>query len=260
MQVFLPCAQPRKNLNMCEDVSDAGAALLPLKTQGLCFNAGAKCIIDHIDINIPHKGITVILGPNGAGKSVLLRLLNGLLEPSKGTISWGGNSLDEDVRKRLALVFQRPVMMRRSVADNIRFVISLRRFSDPQQRLERALTLAGLDAQAKQPARSLSGGEQQRLAIARALALEPEVLILDEPSSNLDPGATLAIEQLIEVARTGGTKIILVTHDLGQARRVGDDIIFMHHGRILEHGPCDAFFKKPKTKKAQAYLAGGLLL
>ncbi len=245
---------------MSEMASDASEALLPLTTRDLCFEADGKRIIDHIELSIKSDGITVILGPNGAGKSVLLRLLHGLLEPTGGEVRWGDNPLSSDVRKRQALVFQRPVMMRRSVADNIRFVLCLRDFSDIKQRLDKALDLAGLKAQANQSAPKLSGGEQQRLAIARAMALEPEVLILDEPSSNLDPGATLAVEQLIETAHLAGTKIILVTHDLGQAKRVGDDIIFMHNGAIIEHGPCDVFFTHPKTDEARAYLAGGLLL
>ncbi len=234
--------------------------LLPLKTRGLCFAVREKQIIDQIDLTIAGNDITVILGPNGAGKSVLLRLLHGLLEPSAGWVSWGGRDIDEDLRKRQVLVFQRPVMMRRSVADNIRFVLSLRRFSDRQERLEKALDLAGLKAQANQPAPRLSGGEQQRLAIAQAMVLDPEVVILDEPSSNLDPGATMAIERLIEVAQNEGKKIILVTHDLGQAKRVGNEIIFMHRGRIVEQGSCDSFFTNPKTPEAGAYLDGALLV
>jgi len=235
-------------------------ALLPLKTQDLCFAVNGKRIIDHINLSIIDHGITVILGPNGAGKSVLLRLLHGLFKPDKGEVRWGGRLVDEGVRKRQALVFQRPVMMRRSVADNIRFVLSVRGFKDQRQRLGKALELAGLEHQANQPAPKLSGGEQQRLAIARALALEPEILILDEPSANLDPAASLAIEQLIEAARDDGKKVILVTHDLGQARRLGDEIIFMHLGRIIEHSPCDIFFKTPQTEQSRAYVAGGLLL
>jgi len=234
--------------------------LLPLKTQGLCFAVRGKQIIDHIDLTIRGNDITVILGPNGTGKSVLLRLLHGLLEPSAGQVEWGGRIIDEDLRKRQALVFQRPVMMRRSVSENIRFVLSLRDFSDRHERLEKALELAGLKAQANQSAPRLSGGEQQRLAIARAMVLDPEVVILDEPSSNLDPGATMAIERLIEVARGEGKKIILVTHDLAQAKRVGDEIIFMHNGRIVEQGSCDGFFTSPKTREARAYLGGALLV
>lgn len=241
-------------------ILEAGDTLMPLTLNDVCFEVPNKRIIDHINVCISGNGITVILGPNGAGKSVLLRLLHGLLEPSSGEIMWGGRELSEEVRKRQALVFQRPVMMRRSVRDNIRFVLSLRGFKDHQQRLEKALVAAGLDAQADQPAVKLSGGEQQRLAIARALATDPEVLILDEPSSNLDPGATLAIEQMIQRAQGAGTKIILVTHDLGQAKRVGDEVIFMHQGRIVEHGACDTFFSNPKTEEARAYLAGVLLL
>ena len=234
--------------------------LFPLKTQGLCFAVRGKQIIDHIDLTITGNGITVILGPNGAGKSVLLRLLHGLLEPTAGQVEWGGRRIDESLRKRQALVFQRPVMMRRSVAENIRFVLSLRDFSDRQERLEKALVLSGLKAQANQPAPRLSGGEQQRLAIAQAMVRDPEVVILDEPSSNLDPGATMAIERLIEVAQNEGRKIILVTHDLGQAKRVGDEIIFMHRGRIVEQGSSTDFFNNPKTPEARAYLGGALLV
>ncbi len=234
--------------------------LLPLKTRGLCFAVRGKQIIDNIDLTISGNDITVILGPNGAGKSVLLRLLHGLLEPTAGQIEWGGRINDEGLRKRQALVFQRPVMMRRSVAENIRFVLSLRGFSDRPERLEKALDLAGLKAQADQPAPRLSGGEQQRLAIAQAMVLDPEVVILDEPSSNLDPGATMAIERLIKIAQNEGRKIILVTHDLGQAKRVGDEIIFMHHGRIVEQGSGAGFFASPKTPEARAYLGGALLV
>ena len=234
--------------------------LLPLKTHDLCFAVRGKQIIDHIDLTIAGNDITVILGPNGAGKSVLLRLLHGLLEPTAGKVEWGGRIIDVNLRKRQALVFQRPVMMRRSVADNIRFILSLRDFSDRQERLEKALDLAGLKGQANQPAPRLSGGEQQRLAIAQAMVLDPEVLILDEPSSNLDPGATMAIERLIEVAQNEGKKIILVSHDLQQAKRVGDEIIFMHHGRIVEQGSSNDFFANPKTPQARAYLDGALLV
>jgi len=234
--------------------------LLPLKTRGLCFSVLGKQIIDHIDLTISGNDVTVILGPNGAGKSVLLRLLHGLLEPTAGQVEWGGCINDEGLRRRQALVFQRPVMMRRTVAENIRFVLSLRGFSDRQERLEKALDLAGLKAQANQPAPRLSGGEQQRLAIAQAMVLDPEVVILDEPSSNLDPGATMAIERLIKIAQNEGRKIILVTHDLGQAKRVGDEIIFMHHGRIVEQSSGAGFFASPKTPQTRAYLDGALLV
>lgn len=168
--------------------------------------------------------------------------------------------MSDAARKRQALVFQRPVMMRRSVAGNIDFVLSLRKVANPKARLAQALELAGLSAQAQQPARVLSGGEQQRLAIARALALDPEILILDEPCSNLDPSATLAIEKIIQSASSSGTKVFLVTHDLGQAKRLGDDVIFLHQGRVIEQVSNDVFFTNPATELARAYLGGALLL
>ncbi len=239
---------------------DRGNPLLPLKTTDLCFDINGKRIIDQVDLAITSDGISVILGPNGAGKSVLLRLLHGLLKPARGEVLWRGRHIDDTLRKRQALVFQRPVLMRRSVADNIRFAIALRSFPDAKHRLDRALELAGLTSQAYQPARALSGGEQQRLAIARALAIDPDVLILDEPSSNLDPGATLAIEQLIETARVEGKKVILVTHDLNQAKRIADEIIFIHHGRIIEQTPSPLFFNNPTSNHGRSYLDGGLLV
>lgn len=235
-------------------------ALLPLKTLGLGFEIKNKTIINGVDLTIKSSGISVILGPNGAGKSVLLRLIHGLLTPTSGSVTWGGAANTQEVRKRQALVFQSPIMMRRSVAENIKFVLSLRKRADQQAQLEKALELSGLTRQAHQPARLLSGGEQQRLAIARALALDPEVLILDEPSSNLDPSATLAIEQIIQSANETGKKVILVTHDLGQAKRLGDEIIFMHHGEIVEQASGDVFFPTPSTQAARAYLEGKLLL
>jgi tungstate transport system ATP-binding protein len=233
--------------------------LLPLQVSSLCYRVDRKVLLDSLDVTVASPGITAIMGPNGAGKSLLLRLIHGLLSPSSGQILWNGRDLDLDTRRRQAMVFQKPVLMRRSVAANIDFVLKAGDGRDRQRR-DDILHQAGLFRQRNQPARLLSGGEQQRLALARALATGPEVLLLDEPCASIDPGATLQIEHLLQQAREQGLKIMLVTHDIGQARRLADDILFMHNGRLLEYRPAQDFFNNPESTAARAYLEGKLVL
>jgi tungstate transport system ATP-binding protein len=201
----------------------------------------------------------VILGPNGAGKSVLMRLLHGLLAPTSGSIRWG-RLAPAQARRRQGMVFQRPVMLRRSALANLRHTLAVRETPRSQrgELAANALAMAGLETHARQPARTLSGGEQQRLAIARAWMLAPEVLLLDEPTSNLDPAATAAIERLIEEVKAQGTRIIMTTHDIGQARRLGTEVLFLHQGRLLEHSPAHAFFAGPATQAAARFIRGEL--
>ncbi len=239
--------------------SGAGADLFPLTVEDLTYQAGGTVLIKGIDLTLGAGGVTVIMGPNGAGKSLLLRLLHGLLEPSGGWIAGGAQPLDDAIRRRQAMVFQRAVMLRRSVAANIDFVLRLRGRADPARRRE-ILEHAGLADRAEQPARLLSGGEQQRLALARALATEPDVLFMDEPTSNLDPASTLVIEDITKAARDRGTKIVFITHDMGQARRLADDVVFMHRGKVLEHSPAAAFFNQPASAEAGDYMAGKIIL
>jgi len=235
------------------------ASLLPLQVNSLCYQVGQDRLIDNISITVESTGTTVIMGPNGAGKSLFLRLIHGLLEPSSGQILWHRKLLDPSTRKHQALVFQKPVLMRRSVAANIDFVLKPRGGQYRQQR-DQVLHQAGLFRQRSQPARLLSGGEQQRLALARALATGPDVLLLDEPCASIDPATTLQIENQLQQARQRGLKIILVTHDVGQARRLADDVVFMHHGRVLEYQPASAFFESPTSAQAQAYLGGKIVI
>jgi len=232
---------------------------LPLHVRGLVFAAGGKRLIDGIDLTLAAGPLTVIMGPNGAGKSLLLKLLHGLLRPDAGSVRWGGLAAGEMVRRRQALVFQRPVLLRRSVAANVRFVLRLRGV-DSAERCRELLAYVGLADLAQQPARRLSGGEQQRLALARALALAPEILLLDEPTANLDPAATAAIEAIVQAAHRLGTKVLFVTHDLGQARRLADEVVFLHRGRVLEHTPAPEFFERPVSREAWDYLAGRLVI
>ena len=225
----------------------------------LSYRVGEANRSDGIDLDLAPGSLTVVMGPNGAGKSLLLRLLHGLIEPTAGQVYWGGQPLNEIVRRRQAMVFQRPVLLRRSVSANIRFVMKLRGI-DSSHRVLAALEEVGLADRVGQPARLLSGGEQQRLALARALALEPQVLFLDEPTANLDPFSMAAIESIIARVHERGTKIVMVTHDVGQARRLADDVIFLNRGRLVEHSPAEGFFEHASSTQARDYLAGRLVL
>ena len=233
-------------------------SILPLVLDRVSFAAGGNTIIDDLSLELRAQSLTVILGPNGAGKSVLLRLCHGLLQPISGTIRWSGPQPE----RHQAMVFQRPVMLRRSTLANIRY--GLKRAGVPrverQKRAMAALAAVGLEALAHRPARVLSGGEQQRVALARAWALRPDVLFLDEPTASLDPAATRAIEDIIAGIRASGTKVVMTTHDLGQARRLADDVVFLHRGRLVEHTPALTFFERPASAQASAYLSGELLL
>jgi tungstate transport system ATP-binding protein len=174
-------------------------------------------------------------------------------------VSWGGRS--ESIVGRCAIVFQRPVMLRRSAAGNLRYALKAAGVprSERRERIAKLLAQVGLDGLGERPARKLSGGEQQRLALARALAREPQVLFLDEPTASLDPAATKAVEEIVTCTAESGVKIVMSTHDLGQARRLAGDIMFLAKGRVMEHGPAAAFFAEPATSEAKCFLAGGLV-
>jgi len=232
--------------------------ILPLTTEGLGFSARHVDILRGVDLRIEDGAPTLIIGPNGAGKSVLLRLLHGLLAPSAGRVAWSGTG---DPRARQAMVFQRPVLLRRSVTANAEYPLSLARMPRAERaaRVRAALDLVGLSALADRAARRLSGGEQQRLALARAAAMRPCVLFLDEPCASLDPGATRAVEDIVARLAAAGTKIIMTTHDLGQARRMAGDVVFLHRSRVLEHTPAADFFAGPRTAEASAFLRGELV-
>jgi len=235
------------------------AIQLPLAVTGLCLSAGGAKLINGLDLVLTDHGVTVVMGPNGAGKSLLVRLLHGLIEPQSGSITWNGQGCGQATRLRQAMVFQKPVLLRRSVAANVDFVLKLKGASN-RERLNQLLAQANLLDKASQPARALSGGEQQRLALARALASDPEVLFLDEPTASLDPSSTEAIEAAITQASGRGVKIILVTHDAGQARRLANDVVFIHRGAVIEHSGAETFFKQPASMAARDYLAGKLVI
>ena len=244
---------------LAETAAEPEEGMFPAEARKLVLDVDGTRLIDGIDLRLRPGPVTVVMGPNGAGKSLLLRLLHGLIQPTSGNITWGGQALDDDIRRRQAMVFQRPVLLRRSVAANIDFVLGLRGKATAGRRAD-ILELVGLSDRARQPARLLSGGEQQRLALARALALAPDVLFLDEPTASLDPASVQWIEEIVRTAQDRGTKIIFVTHDIGQARRLGDEIVFVHRGRVLEHTPAKRFFEAPASDEARDYLNGRIIL
>lgn len=233
-----------------------------LQVRELGFSAGGTRLLDKINVDIRCGSRTLIMGPNGAGKSLLLRIMHGLVAPEDGTVLWRGAGLDAAACRAQAMVFQRPVLLRRSVFGNLKFALAVRglRGREQAEKIRRALADAGLEHLAKRPARVLSGGEQQRLSLVRALALEPELLFLDEPTANLDPASTAAIEQLILDANRRGVTIVLVTHDAGQARRLGEDLVFLQDGSVAETGPVDTVLTSPRSEPARAWRDGRLYL
>ncbi|WP_425593630.1 ATP-binding cassette domain-containing protein [Marinobacter alexandrii] len=229
-------------------------SILPLSICDLRLIKGDRALLGGVNLMIDHPGITVIMGPNGAGKSLLLRCLHGLIKPDFGRITLGHQSVS-DSSDQQAMVFQQPVLLRRTVLQNLAFAAPKTAKTDPQC-LMRALESVNLADRAHQPARMLSGGEQQRLSLARALLSRPALLLLDEATASLDPASVLLIESLVKAQSAQGTKVILVSHDQGQARRMADEIVFISNGQVAEQSPAEQFFTAPQTPVAQAYLAG----
>jgi tungstate transport system ATP-binding protein len=246
--------------SMQVEIMRAPPSELPITIEDVSVRSGGVTILESVSLVLTPGAPTVLIGPNGSGKSSLLRLAMGLLSPTLGRITWGGRGTPAGDRR--AIVFQRPVMLRRSAAANVAF--ALRRGAtkgrDHADRVEALLDLVGLAALGGRPARRLSGGEQQRLALARALARDPEVLFLDEPTANLDPAATKAVEDIIVQVAAAGVKIVLATHDLGEARRLAGEVVFMVRGLVRERAPAKSFFAGPTTQEAQAFLNGDLVI
>jgi tungstate transport system ATP-binding protein len=233
---------------------------LPVVLKGVSFAVRGVTILDTLSLALEKGRPTLVVGPNGAGKSTLLRLIMGLAAPSRGHITWGGRG--DIAPARRAIVFQRPIMLRRSAAANVRYALAgagIARTSRAARAAE-LLDLVNLRGLADRPARRLSGGEQQRLALARALARDPEILLLDEPTASLDPAAGKAMEDVIGAVAVRGIKVIMATHDLGQARRLGGEIVLLHRGRVIEQSDVERFFSAPQTDEARRFIAGELLV
>jgi tungstate transport system ATP-binding protein len=234
--------------------------ILPLQLENVSYAIRGRRLVSDLSFRLEAGVRTVIIGPNGAGKSLTLRLAHGLLKPSEGRVRWAVDDLRQAQRAQ-AMVFEHSVLLRRSAAANIEYALRVRRVPARRrkERVAAMLEATGLVDLAGRRARVLSSGEQQRLALARAWALEPQVLFLDEPTAALDPSATRTVEALIEDIAASGTKIVMTTHDLGQARRMADEVLFFHGGRLIEHARAQSFFSGPESEAARAFLKGELL-
>lgn len=234
-------------------------AVLPLTLSGVGLLRNQRTLLRDVNHTFMGTSISVLLGHNGAGKTLLLKVCHGLVTPTTGQVRW--NEPDRATRPGVqGMLFQKPVLLRRSVRQNIEHVLRTCRVPkhERRRRIEQALETGRLRDMADRPARRLSGGEQQRVALARAWAARPEVLILDEPCTYLDPGATRDVENIITAIHESGTKIIMATHDVAQARRVAGEIVLMHGGTVAEAGPAGDFFERPKTEEARSFLEGRL--
>jgi len=242
-------------MNLPTPVSD-----LPIIFTEVGILAGGVAILHRISITISPGAPTVLIGPNGSGKTTFLRAAMGLVPASRGRITWDGRELSPPTRR--AIVFQRPVMLRRSVAGNIGYALSAASVPRAKraERIAELLALVGLQGFEDRPARRLSGGEQQRLSLARALARNPTVLFLDEPTASLDPAATRVIEDIVRAISARGVKVVMATHDLGEAKRLAGEIVLLHRGRVIESGPAEAFFAGPTTDDGRRFIAGELLV
>jgi tungstate transport system ATP-binding protein len=238
----------------------APASDLPIVFEQASFVVGGVTVVQPISLILGTGEPVVLVGPNGAGKTTLLRLAMGLIAPTAGRVTWGGRPGAPP--KRRAIVFQRPVMLRRSAAGNLRYALAAAGVprAAREARIGELMALVGLTGLGERPARKLSGGEQQRLALARALAKEPEILFLDEPTASLDPAATKAVEDVVRAVAARGIKVVMATHDLGEAKRLAGEIVLLHRGRVIEQSDAVTFFGTPKTEEARRFVAGELLV
>lgn len=233
---------------------------LPIRFEDVSVASGEVTMLDRVSLDIEAGAPMVLIGPNGSGKTTLLRAAMGLTAPTRGRITWGGREASPPAKR--AFVFHKPAMLRRSAASNLRYALAAAPVSaEPgASRIEELLALVGLSGLGERPARRLSGGEQKRLALARALARAPDILLLDEPTASLDPAAAKMIEDVIRRVAASGIKVVMSTHDLGEARRLAGEIVLMHRGRIAERGRAAEFLNAPKTGEGRVFIAGELLL
>jgi len=231
---------------------------IKIKNLILLSNKGERNLINIPNLQFDSKSISVIIGPNGAGKSLLINLIQGLIIPSTGTIKVKSLTTDDN-RKKVSIMMQKPVFLRRTTEQNIQFVLELNKDKRKVSYLD-VLERFDLIAQKKNLANKLSGGEKQRLALALAICTNSKILLLDEPTANADPLTTVKIEKIIKEEAIAGKKILLVTHNIPQAKRLGQDIAFIHRGKVLEHCDKAVFFNHPKVKEINQFLEGEILI
>ena len=234
-------------------------SMMPLVVEKAQVRRRGKVLIGPVNFTLRTPGLTIVMGPNGSGKTSLLRMLHGVVRLADGTVSWTCDEIS--ARAKQAFVFQNPVMLRRSVCDNLTYPLRIqnvpRKIANAEA--ERWAARIGLTQVLTRSAAVLSGGEKQKLALARALIRKPEVLFLDEPCASLDGRATREIETLLLQASADGTRIIMATHDMGQARRLGSEVLFILQGKLHEFSPAEVFFENPKTDAARAFLNGDII-
>ena len=234
-------------------------SLTPIVVSNLSLLLGKTKILDKIKCKIHNESIVAVLGPNGAGKSMFLKTINGIIGVHSREIKFNSIEINDYIRKEIAMVFQKPTLLRRSVFENMQFVLEKKNKLSNLE-IMKLLQRVSLGTFKDKPARLLSGGEQQRLSLARALLINPSLLLLDEPTANLDPYSLNLIEEIILDENKKGKTIILTTHDMGQAKRLAKEILFFNKGKLLEQTEAINFFKKPKTNEAQSYINGKILL
>ena len=234
--------------------------------QGVIKEYGTRRVLDVDALEIRRGEIFAVVGPSGAGKSTLLRLLNFIEAPTAGTITFRartfrpGDAVPLDLRRRVTTVFQRPVLLQRSVEANVAYGLRLRGQKDSKAAIHTTLEQVGLGELAHLPARTLSGGEAQRVALARAIVLQPDALLLDEPTANLDPYNVGQIEQtIVRLNRTYGAGMVLVTHNVFQAQRIAHRVAFMLDGQIVEVADTETFFHHPADPRTAAFLRGDMV-
>ncbi len=224
---------------------------------------GQRLVLTLPRLEVARGEILAVIGPSGAGKTTLLRLLLFLESPSAGTIHFEGTLLRGSpplaLRRRLGAMFQRTILLDLSVRDNVAYGLRLRGLRAEPQRIERLLVRLGLLALANERARTLSGGEAQRVALARALAVQAEVLLLDEPTANLDPYNVALIEEILREERARGVSIVLVTHQVFQARRLADRAVLLLEENLIEAGSPEALFTHPQDPRTRAFLTGEMV-
>ncbi len=231
---------------------------IKIKNLILFSSKGEKNLIDIPNLQFDSKSISVIIGPNGAGKSLLLNLIQGLILPSAGTIKIKSSIKDKSCKK-VSIMMQKPSFLRRTTEQNIQFVLELNKDKRKVSYLD-VLERFDLIAQRKILANKLSGGEKQRLALGLAIITNSKILLLDEPTANADPQSTIKIEKIIKEEAIAGKKILLVTHNIPQAKRLGQDIAFIHRGKVLEHCDKAVFVNHPKVKEINQFLEGEVVI
>lgn len=231
---------------------------IKIKNLILFSSKGERNLIDIPNLQFDSKSISVIIGPNGAGKSLLLNLIQGLILPSAGIIKIKSSIKDKSYKK-VSIMMQKPSFLRRTTEQNIQFVLELNKDKIKVSYLD-VLERFDLIAQRKILANKLSGGEKQRLALALAIITNSKILLLDEPTANADPRTTIKIEKIIKEEAIAGKKILLVTHNIPQAKRLGQDIAFIHRGKVLEHCDKAVFVNHPKVKEINQFLEGEVVI